>query len=271
MLNSIEVEMMKIPDNNKNVVLAIVAHPDDIEILCAGTLSLLRQKGWQVQMATMTAGDCGTRDLEPEEISEIRKEEAVKAAEMIDAGYHCLECKDLFIMYDRPTLLKTIRLIRQLKPEIVLTMSPSCYMVDHEMTSKIVQTACFAAGAVNVNTGDVPPFFQIPHLYYLDPVEGKDKFGTVIPPDFVIDITTVIDQKKDMLACHESQRKWLSEHHGLDAYLEAMKRMSAERGEFVNVKYGEGFRQHLGHAYPSDNILFNELKSYAKKVASENV
>ncbi|MEX0770401.1 MAG: PIG-L family deacetylase [Balneolaceae bacterium] len=258
--------MAKISDKNNHVVLAIVAHPDDIEILCAGTLSLLRQKGWQVQMATMTAGDCGSREHGPEEISKIRKEEAVKAAAMIDAGYHCLECKDLFIMYDRPTLLKTIRLIRQLRPEIVLTMSPSCYMIDHEMTSKIVQTACFAAGAVNVNTDDVPPYFHIPHLYYLDPIEGKDKFGTIITPDFVVDITTVIDQKKEMLACHESQRKWLLEHHGMDAYLEAMKKMSAERGEFVNVKYGEGFRQHLGHAYPQHNLLLKELEDFAQVI-----
>lgn len=244
---------------NSDVVLAIVAHPDDAEFLCAGTLALLRQKGWQVQLATMTAGDCGTRDLSPEEISSIRKSEAAKAADILDADYHCLECKDLFIMYDQPTLIKAIRLIRKMKPKIVLTMSPSCYMVDHEMTSKVVQSACFGAGLANIKTEPVPPYFHIPHLYYMDAMEGKDKLGTEIVPDFVVDITPVIGIKEKMLACHESQRKWLMEHHGMDEYMETMKQISAHTGDRVNAGYGEGFRQHLGHAYPQDNILLNEL------------
>lgn len=254
-----------------NRVLAIVAHPDDVEFLCAGTLTLLHQKGWQVHMATMTAGDCGSRKQSPEEISRIRKAEARKAADVIDAGYECLESKDMFIMYDRPTLLNVIKHIRQVKPGIVLTMSPSCYMVDHETTSKLVQSACFATGVVNIDTSPVPPYFQVPHLYYMDPMEGKDKFGTLIKPGFVVDITSVIDIKEKMLACHESQRAWLKEHHGMDEYMEAMKQLSAERGSLGDVAYGEGFRQHLGHAYPQDNILQKVLGNTVKSVNNKSI
>lgn len=251
-------------DKNSKIVLAVVAHPDDAEFLCAGTLALLKQRGWQIELATMTAGECGTRELSPEEISEIRKGEAAEAAGLLDAGYHCLECPDVFIMYDRPTLLKAIELIRTVKPDLVFTMSPSCYMVDHEMTSKIVQTATFAAGMVNIETA-TPPFFRIPHLYYLDAMEGKDKFGREVEPGFVVDITPVIDLKEQMLRRHDSQRQWLLDHHGMDKYLETMKQMSANRGEMVDVAYGEGFRQHLGHAYPQDNILEVELTEQVLK------
>lgn len=252
--------------NRNNSVLAVVAHPDDAEFLCAGTLSLLHQQGWQVHMATMTAGDCGTRKLRPEEISRIRKAEAQKAADVIDAEYQCLGSKDLFIMYDRPTLLNVIEQIRLVKPAIVLTMSPSCYMVDHETTSKLVQSACFAAGVVNINTDPIQPYFRVPYLYYMDPMEGKDKFGTFIKPGFVVDITPAIGIKEKMLACHESQRTWLQEHHGMDEYMEAMKQLSAERGNLGGVRYGEGFRQHLGHGYPQDNLLQKVLGNAVKPV-----
>jgi LmbE family N-acetylglucosaminyl deacetylase len=250
--------------SDTNTAIAIVAHPDDAEFLCAGTLALLRKKGWQIEMATMTAGDCGSRDLGPDEISKIRKSEAAKAAAILDGGYVCIGSRDLFIFYDEPTLKKVIKLIRNVRPKIILTMSPSCYMVDHEMTSKIVQSAAFAAGITNIPTDPVSPYFHVPHLYYMDPMEGKDKFGTIIKPNFVTDISSVMKTKEQMLACHESQRKWLMEHHGMDEYMMAMKQFSADRGKLAGVPFGEGFRQHLGHAYPQDNLLAEVLGSHIK-------
>lgn len=246
-----------------NTVLAIVSHPDDAELTCAGTLALLRDSGWQIEMATMTPGDGGTAILSRKEISAIRKREAANAAMLLEASYQCLECEDIFIMYDKRTLLKVIELIRCVKPRMVFTMSPSCYMVDHEMTSKLVQTACFSAGVKNIETSS-PPFFYTPHLYYVDAMEGKDRFGKEVKPSVVVDITNKIVLKEQMLACHESQRNWLREHHGMDEYLLAMKAFSAKRGAEVGVAYGEGFRQHLGHAFPQDNLLASELKAFVK-------
>ena len=245
----------------KNTVLAIVAHPDDAEFLCVGTLALLRQKGWNVQMATMTPGDCGSVEYNREEISKIRKAEASKASSILDVEYYCLESEDVFIMYDKPTLIKTIALIRKTQPQIVFTMSPSCYMVDHETTSKIVQTACFCGGVVNIETPGIDPYFSIPHLYYVDALEGKDKFGKDVKPGMIVDISSVIDTKEEMLKCHDSQRSWLKKQHGIDEYLHTMKGFSEKRGEEIDVNFGEGFRQHLGHAYPQDNILEQELGS----------
>ena len=244
-------------------VLALVTHPDDAEFLCAGTMALLGAAGCELHMATMTAGDCGSKTLSQQEISAIRRQEAKKAASLIQAQYQCLEFQDIFITYDKPSILKVVAHIRQVRPDMVLTMSPDCYMVDHEITSKLVRTGCFTAGMTNIQTPGVEPFDCVPHLYYLDPIEGKDKLGQPIEPTTVIDISSVIDLKSNMLACHASQREWLKEHHGMDEYLIAMKRQSQETGKKINQPYAEGFRQHLGHAYPQDNLLQQALLEFA--------
>ena len=243
----------------RKIALSLGAHPDDAEFFCAGTLALLRKKGWQIHIATMTPGDCGTVQYNREEISRIRRAEAAKAAGLLDGGYHCLECDDIFILYDRPSLLKAIELMRKVRPTIVFTTSPSDYMVDHEMASMIAQTACFACGVVNVETPGAEPFEPIPYLYYMDPPEHKDTLGKEIEASTIIDITSVMAIKEKMLCCHESQRHWLMTHHGMDEYVSIMKNSGQKRGRQINSDYAEGFRQHLGHAYPQDNILKAEL------------
>jgi len=244
---------------SNKTVLSLGAHPDDAEFFCTGTLALLQKKGWQIHIATMTPGDCGTVQYSREEISRIRRAEAAKAAGILDGSYHCLESNDIFIMYDKPTLTRTIELMRKVRPAIVLTTSPSDYMVDHEMASKIAQTACFACGVVNIETPGAEPFEPIPYLYYMDPVEGKDNLGTEIEPGTIVDISSAMDVKEKMLCCHESQRNWLLKHHGIDDYVISMKKLSEARGRQINTQFAEGFRQHLGHAYPQDNILKAEL------------
>jgi LmbE family N-acetylglucosaminyl deacetylase len=245
-----------------DVVLAILAHPDDAEFLCAGVLCrLAREHGWQVHIATMTPGDCGSAELPAEEISRIRRAEGARAAAVIGANYHCLEERDLRVFYQVPTLEKVTRLLRQVRPRIVLTHSPADYMLDHEMTSTLARAAAFAAPIPNFEAGRQPPspLDAIPHLYYCDPIEGKDLLGRPWEPGFCIDISSVIETKAAMLACHASQRDWLLKHHGMDQYLQAMRDWSARRGQAHGVAYAEGFRQHLGHSYPQDNLLGHML------------
>src|SRR5438067_13360763 len=96
-----------------DVILSILAHPDDAEFLCAGTLiRLVREHGWQVHIATMTPGDCGSAELPSEEISRIRRCEGAKAASLIGAQYHCLEERDLLIAYTERALERVTRLLR---------------------------------------------------------------------------------------------------------------------------------------------------------------
>jgi hypothetical protein len=79
----------------------------------------------------------------------------------------------------------------------------------------------------------------------------------------IVDISGVMDMKEKMLCCHKSQRDWLLKHHGIDEYVAAMKGLGRKRGADIGRDFGEGFRQHLGHAYPQDNTLKKELGELA--------
>jgi LmbE family N-acetylglucosaminyl deacetylase len=139
-------------------------------------------------------------------------------------------------------------------------------MVDHDTASRLAQTACFCCGVVNIETPGLSPFEPIPHLYYADPVEGKDKFGEEIQPGVIVDIGGAMETKERMLCCHESQRDWLLKHHGMDEYVSMMRSFAGKRGRQIGREYGEGFRQHLGHAYPQDCILEKELGDLAHRI-----
>ena len=251
---------------DKKRALTLMAHPDDAEFLCCGTLALLQQRGWEVHLATMTPGDCGSDQMGPEEISAVRRVEAAAAAAVLGGAFHCLEGRDGRIAYDHETLIKAVGLIRQVRPAVVFAMAPSDYLIDHEVSSAIVRSATFFAGVPNYKTGDSQPFRPVPHVYYADPIEGKDLFGRPVEPAILVDISSVVDTKSAMLRCHASQREWLLKQHGMDEYIGAMLAMGAERGKAIGVQYAEGFRQHLGHGYPQDNLLAGELGSLVRAV-----
>jgi LmbE family N-acetylglucosaminyl deacetylase len=241
-----------------DIILSLLAHPDDAEFLCAGTLiRMAREHGWDVHIASMTPGDCGSAELPPEEISRLRRAEGAHAADLIGARYHCLEERDLLIFYNERSLERVTRLLRAVRPRIVLTHSPADYMLDHEMTGTVARAAVFGAPIPNFlcERHPGPPLEDIPHLYYCDPIEGKDMLGREVAAGFCVDISGVIETKADMLACHASQREWLLKHHGMDQYVLAMREWGAQRGRGCGVAYAEGFRQHLGHSYPPDNLL----------------
>lgn len=241
-----------------DVVLGVLAHPDDAEFLCAGALiRLTRECGWQVHIATMTPGDCGSAELPPDEIATIRRGEAARAAALIGAVYHCVEERDLRIFYQEGPLERVTRLLRIVRPRLVLTHSPADYMLDHEVTSTLVRAAAFGAPIPNLfrDQGHPPPLPSIPYLYYCDPIEGKDALGQEVRPGLCIDVSGVIDDKAAMLAAHASQRDWLLKHHGMDQYVQSMRDWGAHRGGEIGAAYAEGYRQHLGHGYPQDNLL----------------
>jgi LmbE family N-acetylglucosaminyl deacetylase len=244
-------------------ILAIHAHPDDIEFQCAGTLLRLKRRGCAITMVTMTPGDCGSAELGSEEISAVRRAEAKKSADLIGAEYHCLEFRDLSITHDNDSRRRVTELVRRVRPDIVITAPPVDYMSDHEMTSRLVRDACFNASCPNYATQQwdpAPASERVPHLYYVDAIEGVDWYGKPLPVDFIVDISETFEKKLEMLACHDSQRAWLRKQHGLDEYLEGCRRWSSARGKELGVAYGEGFTQHRGHPYPQDNRLLQLLQ-----------
>jgi LmbE family N-acetylglucosaminyl deacetylase len=237
------------------IALSFLAHPDDAEILCGGTLVRLAETGWEVHICTATPGDCGTTTQNRWDISSQRTQEARKAAAMIGATYHCLDERDLFVVFDKPTIAKAVDLFRRVAPSLVLTHARSDYMLDHEQVSLLARAASFGYGAPNVSNLPLRPGSGVPYLYYCDPIEGIDPLGNEVQPTTVIDISRQQEKKLAMLACHASQREWLRAHHGIDEYLEMTRRHDARRGQRIGVSAAEAFVQHRGHAYPADDLL----------------
>lgn len=252
-------------------VLAVGAHPDDVEIMCAGLLALLRNAGCEVHVATMSLGDAGSVDYGPEEIRGIRHGEAEHACRVISAAYHPLDFWDFAIYNDDRSNRKVTALLREVDPSIVITHPPHDYLQDHETTSALVRNACFYASAPNYDSSQwtsVARASSIPYLYYSNPVEGVDIFGCPIVPHIFIDITSTFSSKVNMLECHKSQRDWLRQHHGMDEYVESVRRWDravgrqASRVSGRTIEHAEAYRQHRGHAYPRDNVLAELLAEF---------
>jgi len=239
----------------KTRILAIHAHPDDIEILAGGTMAKLAERGHSLVLATMTAGDCGTREYDAETIAGIRKREAAASANLIGAEYLCAGFRDLVIFSDDVSRRRVTELLRVVRPRVVITASPADYHCDHEATSLLVRDACFAAGVPNYKTGDAPALDWIPHLYFMDPIEGVDRNGSPVHPDFGVDVGKQMEMKREMLACHESQREWLRKHHGIDDYIESMTQWTSSIGQRFRLPYAEGFRHYRVHPYPISELL----------------
>jgi len=241
-----------------HTILAIHAHPDDIEFLAAGTLAGLAREGYRVILATMTAGDCGAANQEAAEISRIRLQEAANSAALIKARYFYLGFRDMAVFNDHPSRQRMTEFLRAVRPTIVITSSPEDYMADHEATASLVRDACFAAALPNYATGEATaatPLAEIPALYYMDPISGVDRNGTEVMPEFVVDIEKTFDLKIAMLMEHKSQREWLRIRHGLENYVSNMQKWTRQRGALAGLRIGEGFRHYTGHPYPLDPRL----------------
>lgn len=245
--------------------LAIMAHPDDIEILCAGTLLLLRERGWNIHLATMTAGDLGSATLSPKRISGIRRKEAANSAKLLGAAYTCLGFKDLSIVYDVPGKRRVSALLRKVRPDLLITHNPTDYMADHEETSRLAREGAFAAAVPNWRSGNsAKPLDHLPAILYADPIDLSDIMGRRQDSALVVDISAVIEKKTKLLACHASQREWLRSVHGVDEYLLWMRRMGTARAADCGstaVKFAEGFNLHKGHGFPAENLLQKALGS----------
>src|ERR1039458_3337241 len=190
-------------------ILAIHAHPDDLELLAGGTLALLAAEGHQITMITMTSGDCGSAQHTSEEIAAIRCAEAARSAALIGAHYECAGFSDMAIFSDDASRRLVTELLRRTRPNLVITASPVDYMPDHEATSALVRDACFASSTPLYRTGirDASlALTAIPHLYFADPIEGLDREGRRIVPDFCTDVASVLDLKRRMLGRSEERR-----------------------------------------------------------------
>ena len=246
--------------------LALAAHPDDIEFVMAGTLLLLRDAGYEIHYMNASNGSCGTESLSKEEIVAIREKEARQAAKSVGAIFHESLTEDFAIFYEPVLLAKIAAIMRQVAPEILLLQSPVDYMEDHQNTVRLGASAAFVRGMPNFQTTPpVPPIQQPMAIYHAQPHGNRDVLRNQVLPDFGIDISSVIEQKTEMLACHKSQKTWLDVSQGMDAYLHTMQHLSKELATWLGREgYAEGWRKrlHLGYGEEDFSPLEEALNKY---------
>ncbi len=253
-----------------HTVLALCAHPDDAEFRCGGTLHLLAQRGWAVHIATLTCGDCGSAEATPNAIATCRRAEAEAAAATLGGQHHTLGGLDLQVFDDNGMRAAAVALLREVRPDLVITHFPVDYMPDHEVASALARMAVFTAPIPNYVAGpsaSLPPTAGVVPLYYFGPLGGVDYFGNTITSHFYVDISEVIEPKAETLGCHASQRDWLRRQHGIDQYIEEMKQWDREAGRIVGLPYAEGFSMHKGHSFPHTPMLEEALDGLVRHPA----
>ena len=221
-------------------ILAIGAHPDDIETSCGGTLAKYAKMGHKVFTATATNGNVGSATLPMDEIAKIRKEEARRAAAIIGAEYICLDYDDEMFFEDRAARLAFINLVRYCKADIILTHNPEDYNPDHELTSKIINDIAVMIPVEKIKT-EAPAYDKIPIIAYFEPVNGLG----FVPTEYV-DITETMEIKMAMCREHKSQVAWMSDNYketmANKDFFEDYYTIARYRGIQCGVDYAEGFR-----------------------------
>jgi LmbE family N-acetylglucosaminyl deacetylase len=216
-------------------VLAVGAHPDDLELLCGGTLARFVREGHETVMCHATKGDRGSYVHSSEEIARIRDGEARRAAEIAGAEHATLGFSDSEIQASDPEQRRAVvDLVREARPELIITHYPADYMSDHNEISKLVFDASFHATLPLYETGR-PHHDLVAPLYYMDTL-----MGIGFQPTEYVDVGGVIETKVAMLEAHASQVTWLRDHDRVDI-VEQMKTTTRFRGQQCGVEYAEGF------------------------------
>ena len=178
-------------------ILAFGAHPDDVELGCAGTILKEISLGKTVGIIDLTRGELGTRGS-----AEIRDQEAAAAAKILGVSVReNLNMRDGFFVNDEKHQLEIIKMIRKYKPEIVLCNAIDDRHIDHGKGSKLVSDACFLSGLMKIETsidGEKQDAWRPKLVYHY--IQWKN-----IEPDFVVDITGFTDKKIESILAYGSQ------------------------------------------------------------------
>jgi N-acetylglucosamine malate deacetylase 1 len=228
-------------------VLAVAAHPDDIEFVMAGTLLQLAEQGWELHYFNVANGCCGSMTLDRQACAAQRLAEARHAAELLGAHFYPPICDDLAIFYNRELLAQVAAVVRQARPQIVLTHAPLDYMEDHQNAARLAVTAAFSRAMPNFPTEPpVATYGDDVTLYHAQPHGNRTPLGELVRPTHVVDVTSQMERKRAALRAHVSQSNWLDETQGLSSYVIAMEQLNREVGSLSGrFEYGEGWRRHL--------------------------
>jgi LmbE family N-acetylglucosaminyl deacetylase len=243
-------------------VLSFHAHPDDAEAWNAGVLKLLKDKGYKIVIATLTAGQMGGCGMSMEETARVREKEAKKAAAVLDAEYYCLGGEDGYLFDTKEMRLKTISLMRKVRAGIVFTHLPVDYHSDHRTTANIVESAAIISSLDPVPVKE-KPLEITPLLYHTSPLKLNDPIGgSLVEPHFYVNVSSVIETKKKMLEHHLSQQELMRHMHKMDDFFGFVLQGNKDYGRDVNVEYAEVYWQHRGGGFQMDPQVQDDLAEY---------
>lgn len=219
-------------------ILAIASHPDDVELGCSGTLMTHARQGKKIGVADLTEGELGTRGT-----AETRRQEAEAASRVM--GLHVREnlgLPDGFFENRREHQLAVVRVLRRYRPDIVLINAPEDRHPDHGRGAQLALDSCFLAGLVKVPTAwdGVPqePWRPAQVFHFI-----QDRY---LDPDVIVDISEVIEQKKEAIRCFRTQfmvpgNDPVQTYISTPTFFESVVQRSAMWGKMIGTAYGEGF------------------------------
>jgi bacillithiol biosynthesis deacetylase BshB1 len=224
--------------NNQVDILAFGAHPDDVELGCAGTLAKEISLGRKVGIIDLTEGELGTRGS-----VEIRYKEAAKASEILGISVReNLKMRDGFFKNDEEHQMEVIKMIRKYRPKIVLCNAVDDRHIDHGKGAKLVSDACFLSGLKRIETvleGEKQEAWRPQVVYHY--IQWKD-----LKPDFVVDITGFMDKKVEAIMAYDSQFYNPNTNDSVTPiatknFLDSIKYRSQDLGRLIGTDFAEGF------------------------------
>lgn len=239
-------------------ILAIVAHPDDVELSCAGTLAKHSQMGQKVGILDLTEGEMGTRGSVAE-----RYAEAAKSAEILGlAARENAQMRDGFFRNDEEHQKRLLYFIRKYQPEIVLTNAPEDRHPDHGRASQLVKDACFLSGLRKIETYDQEGQLQTAW-------RPKRVFSMIqdrqLEPTFLVDISTSFETKMASIQAFTSQFYQAGSQEPItyiatQNFLEQIKYRDALMGKKIGVQYAEGFiSENIPGISSLDQLVYPQL------------
>jgi bacillithiol biosynthesis deacetylase BshB1 len=219
-------------------ILAFAAHPDDVELAASGTLIKHIQQGKKVGIVDLTRGELGSRGS-----ADIRDQEAIASAKIMGlSARHNLDLGDGLFEINEESLRKVIKMIRLYQPKVVICNSINDRHPDHGRGGDLVVRACFLSGLIKFET-TYDKILQSPHRPLNVYRYIQDRW---IQPDFVVDITTQMEIKKQSIMAFSSQFYDPNSTEPLTPisspeFLDFLEGRAAHFGRIINTKYGEGF------------------------------
>jgi len=218
-------------------VLAVVAHPDDAELLCAGTLARARAEGAAIGIGVLCSGDKGQPAKPIPRLAAVRRRELAAAAQLLGAELFCAGIPDGTLSDTQPIRAKLMIILRQFRPTLVLAHAPEDYHPDHRAAAALADAASWFSASPGHQAGGAP-LAAPPALWWMDTLNMSG-----FSPGFFVDVSPYLALKERMLACHRSQ---LARGKGKDfaPLAELMRRQCHARGAQSGVIAAEAFRAH---------------------------